>query len=69
MTVVRWTAGVAAGTGRLVALGAAALLMRTLDAIDAASSRTVSTATTVPASIDVNLRGRAVARAAWPRPR
>jgi hypothetical protein len=51
-----------------MAIGAATLLMRTLDAIDAASSRTASTVTAVPANFDVNLRGRAVARAAWPRP-
>lgn len=67
MAVVRWTSGTAMGVGRLAAFLTAALLMRTLDAIDAASSRTASAATTVPANIDVNLRGRAVARAAWPR--
>jgi hypothetical protein len=69
MAVVRWTAGVAGSAGRLTAIAAAALVMRTLDAIDAAFSRRTPTATTVPANIDVNLRGRAVARAAWPRPR
>jgi hypothetical protein len=68
MALVRWTAGAMVVAGRLTVLLGAALVMRALDAVEHSTSAAARIAApTVPATVDVNLRGRAVARATWPR--
>jgi len=65
MAVVRWTAGAVVVAGRLTALVAAALVVRALDAVEQSSG--AAAMPIVPANVDLNLRGRAVARAARSR--
>jgi hypothetical protein len=69
MSVVRWTAGAVVVAGRITAIVVAAVVVRSLEAVEHSPARRARTAPAVPANIDLNLHGPAVARAARPRPR